>query len=211
MASGPARLILITPLRFELAEFASRLAEVLRGVNVAAVILDLAGDDPHVWRRAAEVLCPITQERGAAFLVRDRVGLAREVGADGAHVTQGTIAVEDAMGILKPDLIVGAGDCTTRHAAMLLGERQPDYVLLGRMEREDDIPATFNLIEWWSELFQIPCIALCAEDWDHVEDSVTAGADFLALRDLVWNDPAGAPEALRRAARSAVRMEVEAA
>ena len=135
----------------------------------------------------------------------------REIAADGIHVTEGAVAIDAAMNSFKPDLIVGSGDSTTRHGAMVLGERQPDYVLLGRMEPDDDIPTTFNLIEWWSEIFQIPCIALCAGDWSTVEDSVSAGADFIALRSLIWNDPAGIPESVRRAATIATREREEAA
>jgi thiamine-phosphate pyrophosphorylase len=211
MASAPARLILITPLDLDPAAFARRLADALQAGEIAAVILDLESDDPVLWRRAAEVLCPIAQERGAAFVLRDTPHIAREVGADGAHITHGVAALDAALDELKPDLIVGAGDCTTRHAAMMLGERQPDYVLLGRMEAEGDISATFNLVEWWSEIFQIPCVALCADDWSTVEEAATAGADFIALRDLVWNEPTGVGEAIGRAARIAARVREEAA
>jgi thiamine-phosphate pyrophosphorylase len=211
MASKPARIVLITPPEFDPAAFAPRLADALAVTEVAAVILDLATDDTVAWRRAAEVLCPIAQERGAAFLIRDNVELVREVGADGVHVTRGPQALEDAIGRLKPDLIVGAGDSTTRHAAMVLGERQPDFVLLGRLEADEDIPATFNLIEWWSELFQLPCVAMCAESWDSAETAVAAGADFIALRDLVWNDPSGVSESMQRAKAASTRMREEVA
>ncbi|WP_436638959.1 thiamine phosphate synthase [Microbaculum sp. FT89] len=211
MAPAPARLVLVTPPDFDPADFARQLSDALQTAETAAVILDLSSDDPALWRRSAEMLCPIAQDNGAAFLLHGHPGLVREVGADGVHITHGAAAVESAMGTLKPDLIVGAGDCTTRHAAMLLGEGQPDYVLLGRLDLDGDIPATFNLIEWWSELFQLPCIAMCAEDWTSVEDAVSAGADFVAMRDLVWNEPAGVADAVARAAAIAERVREEAA
>jgi thiamine-phosphate pyrophosphorylase len=211
MASDPARLVLITPLEFNPEVFARQLADALQAAEVAAVLLDMETDDPAAWRRAAEVLCPITQERGAAFILRNNADLVREIGADGIHVTEGEPAIESAKTSFKPDLIVGAGDSTTRHGAMVLGECQPDYVLLGRLEPDDDIPATFNLVEWWSEIFQIPCIALCAGDWSTVEEVVAAGADFIALRDLVWTDPAGISESVRRAATIAAREREEVA
>ncbi len=211
MASAAARLVLITPPEFDPADFARRLADALQAAEISAVILDLATENPAAWRRAAEVLCPIAQERDAAFLLRDSTGLVREVGADGVHVSEGAAALDSALSHLKPDMIVGAGDCTTRHAAMLLGEHQPDYVLLGRMDVEEDIPATFNLVEWWAELFQIPCVALCADNWSTAEDATAAGADFLALRALVWSDPLGVAEAVRRAAAIAARVREEAA
>jgi len=211
MATEPARLVLITPLEFRPEEFARQLADALQAADVAAVILDTSHEDPAVIRHAAQVLCPIAQERGAAFLIRDNPGLVREVGADGIHVTTGGASVRDAMTSFKPDLIVGAGDTTTRHAAMLLGEHQPDYVLLGRLEEEEDIPATVTLVEWWTDLFQIPCVALCTGDWSTTAEAVTAGADFIALRDLVWADPAGAADAVLRAATIAAQKSEVAA
>jgi len=211
MDNPTARLVLITPPTFEPSAFAPILADALSAGEVAAVLLDLKSEDIADWREATRVLCPIAQKRGAAFLLHNRPELARDIGADGVHMSNGAEALEAAIGLLRPDLIVGAGDCTTRHAAMLLGEHQPDYVALGRLDPEEDIPATHNLVEWWSEIFQVPCVAICAEDWDSVETTVDGGADFIALRDLVWNDSSGAAEAVRRALTIAERLREEAA
>lgn len=210
-ALAPTRLVLVTPIDFDPAEFAPHLADALNAGEIAAVILDLASEDEADWRRATEVLCPVAQERGAAFLLHNRPELARNMGTDGAHITQGADALEKAVRMLKPDMIVGAGDCTTRHAAMLLGEHAPDYILLGRLDPEDDISATHNLVEWWSELFQLPCVALCAEDWEIVEATVEGGADFVALRDLVWKNRDGIAAAVETALSIAERLRVEAA
>jgi thiamine-phosphate pyrophosphorylase len=211
MEHAPARLVLVTPTTFDPAEFAPDFADALSAGEVAAVILDLVSEDEADWRRATEVLCPIAQERGAAFLLHNRPELARKIGADGAHMTRGADALGEAVRLLKPDMIVGAGDCTTRHAAMLLGEHAPDYILLGRLDPEDDISATHNLVEWWSELFQLPCVAFCTEDWETVETTVDGGADFVALRDLVWKNPDGAAAAVKKVLAIAARPRVEAA
>ncbi|MEJ8574062.1 thiamine phosphate synthase [Microbaculum marinum] len=211
MEHAPARLVLVTPSNIDAAEFAPKLIEALDAGSIAAVILDLASEDVADWRRATEILCPIAQERGTAFQLHNRPELVRELGADGSHMTLGTEALSSAIRMLRPDMIVGAGDCTTRHAAMLLGEITPDYVLLGRLDPEGDIPATHNLVEWWSDLFQLPCVALCAEDWDTVEATVDGGADFIALRDLVWTNRGGIAQAVEKALDIAARLRVEAA
>jgi hypothetical protein len=52
---------------------------------------------------------------------------------------------------------------------------------------------------------------LCTDDWATVEGAVSAGAEFVALRDLVWKDPSGVSEAIRRAAELAARVREEAA
>jgi thiamine-phosphate pyrophosphorylase len=199
MSDNPSRLILVAPAQPDLADFGDVLGETMAAGDIAAVILDLAGDDEQAWRRAAELLCPIAQRSGVAFLIRDRSELVRSVGADGVHETEGAAALTTAKKSLKPDHIVGAGDCTTRHAAMTLGECGPDYVFLGRLDPEEDQPATSTLVEWWTELFELPCIAMAAGDWHTVEAAAHAGADFVALRSLVWDHPDGPAAAIRQA------------
>jgi len=211
METDATRLVLITPKAFDPKVFAPVLADTLAAGDCASVILDLADADDEAWGAAATTLGPIAQSAGAAFLVHNRPDLAASANADGVHVTGNAAALAAAQDACKPDLIVGAGDCTTRHAAMLLGEHGPDYVLLGRLDAEDDIAATHNLVEWWCELFQIPCIALCAEDWETVDTIVDGGADFIGLRDLVWQNPGGPAEAVRRALAIAGRRHERAA
>lgn len=196
MTEERSSLTLITPARLDPDRFAPEFERALSGVGVAAVILDLADPAEDHWRRCAEILCPMAQNAGAAFLLRDRIALARAVGADGVHITEGAGTLTQAVRALRPDFVVGAGDCTTRHAAMTLGEIGPDYVLLGRLG-EEDLGASPTLVEWWAELFEIPCIAMATGGWEQAEAAAAAGADFLALRDLVWDHPEGAVAALR--------------
>ena len=195
----PIRLILVTPPRFDLGGFGALLKTALTAGDVAAVILDLSTVEAEHWRRAGAALGYSVQTAGAAFLVRDHIEMVPDVACDGAHMTGGVTALDAAMRALKPGFIVGAGDATTRHTAMALGERAPDYVFLGRLDAEDDVPASPTLVEWWTDLFELPCVALAAGDWNSAADIVAGGADFLALRDLVWNHPDGPAAAVQRA------------
>lgn len=192
------RLTLVTPPRLP-GGFLGTLEGALSGGDVAAVVLDLATSDLEHWRQAAVSLGPAVQSAGAAFLIRDHVELVPSLPCDGVHVTGGIDALNSALRALKPGFVVGAGDLTTRHAAMSAGERGPDYVFLGRLDQDDDLPASPTLVEWWADLFQLPCVALAAGDWDSAAELVAAGADFLALRDLVWHGPQQPAAAVRRA------------
>ena len=83
-----ARLYLITPPAFDPAEFAPRLQEALDAGDVACLQLRVKDVDDDAIRRAADVLRPIAQERGVAFLMNDRPDLALQTGCDGVHVGQ---------------------------------------------------------------------------------------------------------------------------
>ena len=52
---------------------------------------------------------------------------------------------------------------------------------------------------WWAEVFEAPCVGFAASAGE-VALLVTAGADFVALGDWLWNDPRGAAVCVAEAA-----------
>ncbi|MCB1478186.1 MAG: thiamine phosphate synthase [Rhodobiaceae bacterium] len=121
----------------------------------------------------------------------------RADGFDGLHLQAGAGEVKIARKVLAAGGMLGAGAARTRHAAMQLGEAMPDYVLLGRIATADptdnDIAAEPELVEWWSDLFELPCVAV-AETTGDVGVLAESGADFIGLNRMIWEaqDPAGA-------------------
>jgi thiamine-phosphate pyrophosphorylase len=85
---------------------------------------------------------------------------------------------------------------------MIAAENGADFVLFGEPDangRRPGLPAIVERVEWWSELFVIPCIAYAAK-LDEMEELVAAGADFVALgEEAVWNATDGAQRALAAA------------
>ena len=49
--------------------------------------------------------------------------------------------------------------------------------------------AILERVGWWAEVFEIPCVALAAS-LDEVGALAAAGADFVAVGDFIWTDPA---------------------
>ena len=78
----------------------------LRGGADMIQLRDKAGDLRDLLRqaRAIQALC---RERGAVFIVNDRVDLALAAGADGAHVGQDDLPAEAARRLLGPGRILG--------------------------------------------------------------------------------------------------------
>ena len=59
-------------------------------------------------------------------------------------------------------------------------------------------PASLEIIEGWSQLFEIPCVAIGGITVENCQPVIAAGADFLAVAGGVWNHKDG-PEAAVRA------------
>jgi thiamine-phosphate pyrophosphorylase len=132
------------------------------------------------------------QRRDIALLLDGRPEIVGRAGADGAHLT-GIEAFIAALPTLKPDRIAGAGGLRSRHDAMLAGEAQADYVILGEPDRRGNLPlreAVLERVRWWADLVEVPCIGYAASA-DDVRPLAQAGADFVALGDWLWTDPQG--------------------
>jgi thiamine-phosphate pyrophosphorylase len=199
-------LYLITPPRIDPAAFRDHLAAALDAGDVACLQLrlkDAAADDIE---RAAEALMPVCYAHDVAFILNDDAKLAHALGCDGAHLGQTDGDHEGARALLK-DSILGITCHASRHLAMEAGELGADYVAFGAFfptETKDTVhTAGIDLLEWWSEMMEIPCVAIGGITAANCGPLVRAGADFLAVVGAVWNHPDG-PAAGVRAMNAAI-------
>jgi thiamine-phosphate pyrophosphorylase len=150
---------------------------------------------------AIEAIRPVTQARDVALLVNDRVDLVRPLGCDGAHVGQQDMPAKEARRLLGPDAMLGVTCHASRDLAMQAGEDGADYVAFGAFfasaTKTEAAPAGLEVLQWWSELMELPCVAIGGITPENCGPIVAAGADFLAVCDAVWNHPEGPAEAVR--------------
>lgn len=210
MTEQTCRLYLITPPRFEPSAFADTLKAALDAGDVACLQLRLKGEnnsppDSDDVRRATEILMPLAQERDVAFLINDRPELAAELGADGVHIGQSDGSYKQARKLVGPDRIVGVTCHASRHLAMEAGEAGADYVAFGAFyetsTKEPISRADPEILTWWSELFELPCVAIGGITAANAAPLVRAHADFLAVSSGVWaheKGPAAGVRALNR-------------
>ena len=183
------RLYLATPEVDDPSSLAASLPGLLARADVAAVLLRLRPTDPRSMISRVKALAPAIQDKGAALLLDGHV--------DGAHLT-GVETLKEALPTLKPDRIAGVGGLTTRHESMAAGEAGADYVLFGEPDargQRPSIAAIAERLQWWSELFEPPCVGFAASR-EEVFEFAAVGADFVLVGDLIWNDARGAAVAL---------------
>ena len=201
--TGPAcRLYLITPSTIpDLDAFAEALARALDAGDVAALQIRLKSAPDDQILRAAERIIPVAQARNVAVLMNDRLDLALRAGCDGAHLGQSDGDHAEARRRLGPDRMLGITCHASRHLAMEAGEAGADYVAFGAFFPTDtkatDHRAEPEILEWWSELFEVPCVAIGGITAANCAPLVRAGADFLAVVGAVWNHPQGPDEGVR--------------
>jgi thiamine-phosphate pyrophosphorylase len=201
------RLYLITPPQLDPMPFADLLAAALDAGDVAAVQLRLKDVDDDAWRRAIDALLPVTQSRGVAFLLNDRADLVCETGSDGAHVGQEDFPAREARKLMGPDATLGVTCKGSRDLAMAAGEDGADYVAFGAFfpSGTKDVSRFIDpeILQWWSDLMELPCCAIGGITAANCAPLVQAGADFLAVVGAVWSQPDG-PAAGVRALNAAI-------
>ena len=199
--TGRCRLYLITPPDFDLGKFPEHLRAALDEGDVACLQLRLKGASDDFIRQAVDVLMPITLEYGVSFLVNDRPDLAIELGTDGCHVGQEDASYAEARSILGADHVVGVTCHNSRHLAMEAGEAGADYVAFGAFfptnTKQARSTADLEILRWWSELFEVPSVAIGGITVENCRPLVLAGADFLSVVSGVWNYSLGPAAAVR--------------
>lgn len=197
------QLYLISPLDVG-GTFPDRLARALDAAPVAAFQFRVKDMDEHQAARLAEPLQAICAERDVAFIVNDSVGLAKRIGADGVHLGQSDGTVADARARLGRDAQIGVTCHGSRHLAMEAGDAGADYVAFGAFfpstTKEVEHRAELDVLTWWRELMEIPCVAIGGIAPENCGPLVEAGADFLAVSGAVWNgDEVAAVQAFHKA------------
>lgn len=195
------RLYLISPAKIDVGAFARDLEAALVAGDVACFQLRLKGAGDEDIFTASEVLLPICRKYNVPFLLNDNAGLARDVGADGVHLGQSDGKVEDARNMLGLDAMIGVTCHNSRHLAFLAGDAGADYVAFGAFfqtqTKKTEFVATPELLTWWLEIAEIPCVAIGGITPVNCIPLIEAGAHFLAVSSGVWDHPGGPAEAVK--------------
>ncbi len=195
------QLYLISPLDVG-GDFPEHLQSALEEGPVAAFQFRVKNIEQDEALRLAIPLKEICDAHDVAFIVNDDVALTKQLGADGVHLGQGDEALKDARAELGDQVQIGITCHDSRHLAMEAGEGGANYVAFGAFfpteTKETHYRPEVDVLQWWSNIMEIPCVAIGGITTDNCQLLVDAGADFLAVSGSVWNDPKGPAHAVKR-------------
>lgn len=146
--------------------------------------------------RLVEAALVLTRGAGARLIVNDRADLARMAGADGVHVGQEDLAVEDVRRLLGPAAIVGVSTHDdTQLAAAAAGSA--DYVAVGPIygtaTKDTGYSARgLDLLRHAAQRAGKPVVAIGGITLERAPDVIAAGAASVAVISdlLTGGDPA---------------------
>ncbi len=177
-------------------DFLAKFEPAIAAADIACLLIDAPSD--ALDEAVAEIARPLNdlaQARGVATLLPGRASLVQQIRTDGVHLDLSTIDETAALRIyrevrktLGSAAIVGALCTAERHMAMEIAELDADYVGFAL-----DAAEAPELIAWWGEMMNTPCVAFGAEAPEHARVLAADGADFIAPSSALWSlpDPAG--------------------
>jgi thiamine-phosphate pyrophosphorylase len=171
------RLFLVAP-ELPAATLADCLAAACAVGDVASLVVPPA---------LAKEIAPLAQAKSVAVLTTGDLRNAAPLGCDGIHVDAAEASVADARAAIGKDRIVGAFAGASRHVAMEAAEAGADYIAFAQNR---PTPGGEPILGWWSELFEIPCVAFDPVEPGGLDILLPQNPDFIRPSDAMWDSPA---------------------
>jgi len=150
---------------------------ILGGADIVQ-LRDKKSAKPELLRKA-KALRELTRKYGVTFIVNDHLDVALEADADGVHLGQGDLPIEEARKLVG-DKIIGISTHAIEEARR--AERQgADYIGVGPIfptrTKEDVVaPVTVSYIREVAREIRIPFVAIGGIKLSNVDEVIAAGA-----------------------------------
>ena len=155
-----------------------------------------------VFLAMAAELRELTDETGTLLIINDRADIASVVGADGIHLGQDDLPINEARRLLRPGAIVGRSTHSIQQAAQAVNEGA-DYIAFGAMfdttTKDVEIagPAQLGKV---IDSIPIPVVAIGGITADNVGQLTRVGCKCVAVCAEICSskDPKAAAQTIRK-------------
>lgn len=143
--------------------------------------------------RLSSQLAEFFLPRGTAFFVNDRPDIAVLSGADGVHVGQDDLSVEETRRIAGPEIRIGVSTHTLDQVGRA-AETSADYIAVGpvfetRTKASPGPVVGLDLLRRARALTTKPLVAIGGITLERAAEILSAGADSLAVVSDIWAAP----------------------
>ncbi len=196
MTDNPCQIYLITPPEIsDMDGFLKSLEQALNAAPVACLQLRLKSLEDSALIQAAQSITPLCHRFGTHVIVNDRPDLVKACHADGVHIGQSDMDYFSSRELLGEDAIIGVTCHNSRDLAFQAAYAGANYVAFGAFydtsTKAAPTRAEVEILEWWNEAVEIPCVAIGGITPANAKPIIEAGADFIAVSSGVWQHPDG--------------------
>jgi len=167
------------------------LRKVLKTNKIAFFQLRLKKDSYDNKIKVAKKVKIICKAFGVKFLINDDPKLTYQVNADGCHLGQNDMALNDARKILKKK-IIGVTCHNSISLAKIAIKQKADYLAFGAFNitktKKVRFRANVGVIKKLKKLSDIPVVAIGGINNLNYKKLLLNKADFLAISGYIWNN-----------------------
>ena len=167
------------------------LRKILKSNKIAFFQLRLKKDSYDNKIKIAKKIKIICKAFAVKFLINDDPKLAYQVNADGCHLGQNDMALNDARKILKKK-IIGVTCHNSISLAKIAIKQKADYLAFGAFNitktKKVRFRANVGVIKKLKKLSDIPVVAIGGINNLNYKKLLLNKADFLAISGYIWNN-----------------------
>ena len=133
----------------------------------------------------AGALRSLCSQYNARLIINDDIELAKAVAADGVHLGEDDVSMEQARRVLGDEAVIGISCYNQLQSAVEAQAAGADYVAFGAVftspTKPNARPASCELISEAKSLLDIPVCAIGGIDQSNVKRVIDSGADMAAM------------------------------
>ncbi len=156
---------------------------ILGGADIIQ-LRDKTSSKQEVLRKAI-ALRELTRKYDVPFIVNDHIDIAMEVDADGIHLGQDDLSLEEARKLIGPNKVIGI---STHHISEARAAEKggADYIGIGpifptKSKKDVVAPVTTDYIKQVAAEISIPFVAIGGIKMHNVDDVLDAGATSVCM------------------------------
>ena len=139
----------------------------------------------------------ICKKFNVKFLVNDDIFLAKELNADGCHIGQKDMNINDARKLMG-NKIIGITCHNSIKLAKIAIKNNADYLAFGAFNssktKKVKYKASINLLKKAKKITKTPIVAIGGINSDNYKKLLLNKADFLAISGYIWNNKKAEPK-----------------
>ena len=167
------------------------LKKVLKSDKVAFFQLRLKKESFENKIKIAKKIKKICKDFKVKFLINDDPKLTNQINADGCHLGQNDMAINDARKLLKKK-IIGVTCHNSMRLAKIAIKNNANYLAFGAFNisktKKVKFRANVEIIKRLKKLSDIPIVAIGGINNVNYKKLLLNKADFLAISGYIWNN-----------------------
>jgi len=187
---------LISPLKIN-KSFYNDLIKVLKEGKVSFFQLRLKNEKFKKKLMIGKKIIKICKKFNVKFLVNDDVFLAKELNADGCHIGQKDMNINDARKLMG-NKIIGITCHNSIKLAKIAIKNNANYLAFGAFNssktKKVKYKASINLLKKAKKITKTPIVAIGGINSDNYKKLLLNKADFLAISGYIWNNKKAEPK-----------------